>query len=764
MSHSSQNSDSPLQSHDPAVAAGSAPVSAHSAQQQVSAISSLLKSLDEASADTHWTPPASRQSHDNRLVQVRLGIASSLFTALRAKHPPTAAHSLRVALGCTSYAFELGLPEATCDIIEMAALLHDIGKIGVPDSILRKPGRLSTDEAAIVRQHRAIGLEILAGCCASRDLTEVVQYAPAWYNGSLPQFDRSGDDIPLGARVLAIVDAYDAMTTDHVYRPARSRERALAELFQFSGSQFDPELVKKFGILHQVDATAHDSRVVSRWLDQLAADHANSQWRLGTQNRPAGEPPTPDALFEKTLVRTNFDSVVFIDSQLRIILWNQSAERLTGLPGSAVCQRRWSPSLLEWRDQDGGVVPESACPVAHAIKTGVPSQQRLLISGRHTKDVPVYIHVMPVTDAEGTTHGATLVLHDMSPEATLERRCASLRNLATKDPLTGVANRAELDRMQELFIDAHAQNRLPCALIICDIDHFKLINDNHGHQAGDEVIKCVAGVLAKGCRPGDVVARYGGEEFVVLCADSTNAAATGRAEQMRHELANLDQPALGTGRVTASFGVTELQAGDTPETMFRRADRALLQAKETGRNRVIQLGAGMKAVDRRRRWWQFRRGRPSRLLAANLVTRVPTEIAVEKLRGFVADHGAKVTSIQDDQICLTIEGNHSSWMPRHGQRSVPLLVEVQFADVPQHGNQRRDRTAGGIAETRVHVVIRPKRDRDRRRQQATERAAQVMASLKSYLMAEEETVGPGRGKLLDKARQALGPRGKKPTS
>ena len=102
----------------------------------------------------------------------------------------------------------------------------------------------------------------------------------------------------------------------------------------------------------------------------------------------------------------------------------------------------------------------------------------------------------------------------------------------------------------------------------------------------------MATLLKGACRPGDLVARYGGEEFVMLCADCDNAAAARRAEQVRKALGQMQQPKMEGRSVTASFGVTEIQPGDTPETMLRRADRALLMAKSKGRNVVVQLGSG----------------------------------------------------------------------------------------------------------------------------------------------------------------------------
>lgn len=107
-------------------------------------------------------------------------------------------------------------------------------------------------------------------------------------------------------------------------------------------------------------------------------------------------------------------------------------------------------------------------------------------------------------------------MHDASPQISLEERCQSLHEKATKDPRTQVANCAEFDRTLALFVQAHVEQQLPCSLVICDIDHFKSINDTYGHQAGDEVLKLFGQMLKGECRQGDLVARYGGEEFVLL--------------------------------------------------------------------------------------------------------------------------------------------------------------------------------------------------------------------------------------------------------
>src|SRR5689334_11263712 len=113
------------------------------------------------------SPVPSVTSCENHLVEVRLGIASSLFAAIRHKHAPTAAHSLRVALGCSTWALAFGLDAQQRDELEVAALLHDIGKIGAPDRLLFKPGVLAREELKLIDQYRRTGLNILLNCCDS---------------------------------------------------------------------------------------------------------------------------------------------------------------------------------------------------------------------------------------------------------------------------------------------------------------------------------------------------------------------------------------------------------------------------------------------------------------------------------------------------------------------------------------------------------------------------------------------------------------------
>src|SRR4051812_28454313 len=185
--------------------------------RQVTDISVLLNSLDEAAAESGQSVADKRATeHESKLVQARLGMASGLHAALRAKHPPTASHSLRVALGCSSWAASMQLDEETRDMLEVAALLHDVGKIGVPDKVLLKPGRLTPEEIALMTRHPALTTEVLASCGVPQLLIEIVHCSRAWYNSGRPQ-ERKAEALPLASRMLSIVDAFDSMTTDQLY-------------------------------------------------------------------------------------------------------------------------------------------------------------------------------------------------------------------------------------------------------------------------------------------------------------------------------------------------------------------------------------------------------------------------------------------------------------------------------------------------------------------------------------------------------------------
>jgi two-component system cell cycle response regulator len=166
----------------------------------------------------------------------------------------------------------------------------------------------------------------------------------------------------------------------------------------------------------------------------------------------------------------------------------------------------------------------------------------------------------------------------------LEAANTTIRSLMNQDPLTKLANRRSLEEELDRAMSFSKRSKQPLAVVICDVDRFKQINDNFGHAAGDEVLSAFGGLLRSSCRKEDTAARYGGEEFLLLLPNTSLEAAMEFAERVRARTETLRIPSGAT--ITISCGVTIAVPEDSGEGFIARADAALYAAKQSGRNRV----------------------------------------------------------------------------------------------------------------------------------------------------------------------------------
>ena len=212
-------------------------------------------------------------------VNIPFQAVTALVSTLSYRDPFTAEHSRRVADLCVRAAQGI-LDAQQTYVLEIAALLHDIGKVGVPDDILLKPGPLNNQEWEVMGRHDRIGVEIVAGAFNCPPLTDLVSMHHAFYGGKArdPELP-TGDDIILGARLLTICDSYDAMVSDRVYRKGRSHAEAIAELRRCAGTQFDPELVEHFANVIQ-DGSANATKGVFALRNQAAIQIGQQVERL----------------------------------------------------------------------------------------------------------------------------------------------------------------------------------------------------------------------------------------------------------------------------------------------------------------------------------------------------------------------------------------------------------------------------------------------------------------------------------------------------
>jgi len=184
-----------------------------------------------------------------RLQDTYLGAIGSLAAAIEARDPYTVGHSARVTQYAVAIAESMELEPEEVEDLRLAGLLHDLGKIGVPDNILNKAGRLSEEEFSAIKMHPALSMRIIEPMPHLGNIIPIIYSHHERYDGNGYMDGMAGDKIPLGARIIAVADSFEAMTSDRPYRKALSSEEATSELSRNSGSQFDHEVVKHFLIL-----------------------------------------------------------------------------------------------------------------------------------------------------------------------------------------------------------------------------------------------------------------------------------------------------------------------------------------------------------------------------------------------------------------------------------------------------------------------------------------------------------------------------------
>ena len=309
----------------------------------------------------------------------------------------------------------------------------------------------------------------------------------------------------------------------------------------------------------------------------------------------------------RTLIESAPLAMLTWDRQRRVTGWNRQAQQLFG----------WSESEVLGRDFMTFMIPESADEqvgqiVEDAIDRGIESQS---VNSNLTKDgrtVEVEWHNTIVPGEDGRPDSVLSLAQDVTERVrsqvalqevnvVLRQRLddihelqKQLREQVMRDPLTGMYNRRFLDDALQAEVARAVREREPLSLMMLDIDHFKRVNDTHGHQAGDEVLKMLAGILRSEARRTDVACRYGGEEFVLLLPKMDLESARARAERWRQMFAEMDVPVeTGNLRCTLSVGIAVFPAhGSSAEDLLRYGDRALYMAKALGRNRVVTYDPG----------------------------------------------------------------------------------------------------------------------------------------------------------------------------
>ncbi len=281
------------------------------------------------------------------------------------------------------------------------------------------------------------------------------------------------------------------------------------------------------------------------------------------------------ALLAHALHATN-DAVLITDHQAHILFVNHAFEQQTGYSSAEVLGH--TPQLL----QSGQHTPEFYDRLRSALQQGISYQNTF--TNRHKNGALYYAAqtISPLKDESGAISHYVSVSKDVTELVT---RTRELRQQAYHDALTGLLNRRAGETQLQLCSQNALRRQTHYALILCDIDNFKQVNDRFGHEAGDHVLQRCAGLLSASVRSGDTVVRWGGEEFLIILPDCPPQAALDLAERIRRTIASHQDPVIGS--FTFSLGVATSEATEDHTAVLRKADSALYACKRNGRNQAL---------------------------------------------------------------------------------------------------------------------------------------------------------------------------------
>ncbi|MCX6362967.1 MAG: diguanylate cyclase [Actinobacteria bacterium] len=520
--------------------------------------------------------------------QMHLGNLKALSSALNAKDYYTLGHAARVAAYTVMLGRRLGWEEDLLTSLEEAAYLHDIGKISISDRVLLKPGRLNPQEWQQMKLHPVFSADIIRPLFPEA-LVAGVRHHHEHYDGHGYPDGLSGDDIPLLARAMAVVDAYDAMSCRRPYKAALTYPECLAELQRCRGTQFEPLMVDAFlEVLEELART----RTRAEDIAVQAASRIPGDKHLALRSREDEDTPeyreireilrevrdaNPPTRFLTTHAEVDKKFVIGVDPE------EKESER--SHVGDEIFADDELPEVLAGRRppvntlfaDEFGVWVTGLAPIRDA-------------AGRIVAAVAADLPALSRAESEALRGGDRQTFAAMLQTAAVRLGRAEID--AITDGLTGLYNHRYLhERLSEELHRARELGR-PLTALFCDLDHFKGYNDANGHSAGDAVLREVSHLIEQSVRNVDIAARYGGEEFVVLLVETGREAALAVAERIRERIRAAGFTAHGTP-LTVSIGIAGYpEDAERREELLDKADWAMYLAKRRGRDQVATFAEG----------------------------------------------------------------------------------------------------------------------------------------------------------------------------
>lgn len=290
----------------------------------------------------------------------------------------------------------------------------------------------------------------------------------------------------------------------------------------------------------------------------------------------------------KEIIDNLYDGVYFVDRDRVITYWNHGAERITGYRSEDVHGRSCRDGILNHVTAEGESLCTGDCPLAACMADGEVREADVFLHHAEGHRLPVLVRCAPLRDENGTIVGAVETFSSELGVRSARTELSELRRSVRTDELTGIGNRSHVEGRLRALVAEYEQRPGEAAVAMVDVDRFKDVNDTHGHEVGDRVLRMVATTLRRNLRASDTVGRWGGEEFVVILDGVHTADDLRRVCDKQRTLVAFSRLDTGTGgvEVTLSIGATLLRRGDTPASVVARADELMYESKRAGRDRV----------------------------------------------------------------------------------------------------------------------------------------------------------------------------------
>ncbi|MFZ1130944.1 MAG: HD domain-containing phosphohydrolase [Terriglobales bacterium] len=561
--------------------------------------------------------------HAEEVASLHLRTIESLALAIEAKDHTSHKHLQRVRVFTVAVAKELGFPEDEIEALRAAALLHDIGKLAIPEHIINKPGRLTPEEFEKMKIHSLVGAEILQRVAFPYPVAAIVRSHHERWDGTGYPDGLKGEQIPMGARVLGAVDSLDALASHRQYRNAMSLDAAMEKIAAMSGTAFEPRVV-------EVLKRRYRELEIMVQSDSMTAEEATLSTEVGIQ---AGVQPS-DGLHQPATIPSPANDSDFLSSIASARQEAQTMFELSQDLGNSLSLgetlsvlsmrlRKMIPydSMAVFLLKDGRLVPELVSGdnfrLLSSLNIGlgeglcgwVAEKRKPIVNGnpeaeagylsdpakftalRSILAVPleglngvVGVLAMYRADRDAFSADHLRILLAVSSKIALSVENAlkyqQAEDSATTDYLTGLPNARSLFVHLSRELARCRRTGTPLAVMVCDLDNFKQINDLYGHLEGDNLLKDFAGHLKETCRGYDYVARMVGDEFVIVVPGLSGEAASEKANRL-HQLA------VAAGRKIAGRDLVGLSVGTAfcPEDSFdieqllAEADRRMYSMK-----------------------------------------------------------------------------------------------------------------------------------------------------------------------------------------